>query len=186
MLPRLAIAFSVVGCLACGPRDDGPSSVLVPALDAGGDNSTVEFSDVLVGRVVDGDTVTLVAPSGALAPDQQPLDAARVRFIGVDTPELGHDGDPSDCFAQEARAFTRDRIEGRVIRIEYDFSGGLRDPFGRILAYVVYDGEVLNAELVRGGYARVFKQFIYRERAHYLALEAEAQSRRLGLWGACP
>ncbi|MEO1234028.1 MAG: thermonuclease family protein, partial [Myxococcota bacterium] len=145
-LRRTAAVLVLLG-MGCGPREDGGGFAAPElAMDAGLVHPTVEFSEVLVGRVLDGDTVTLVAPSGSLAPDQQPLNEARVRFIGVDTPELGH-GDPSDCFAEEARTFTRDRIEGRVVRIEFDYSGGLRDPFGRILAYVVYDGEVLNEAL---------------------------------------
>lgn len=161
---------------------DGGLALDGSVFDAGSESSNT----VMVGRVVDGDTIALSAPGDLRAPDQQPLDGDRVRFIGVDTPEVSHDGTPSDCFGDEARTFTRGRLEGRFVRLDYDFSGGLRDRFGRLLAYVVVDDEVVNEALVRGGYARVYREFTYREKSNYLALESEAQARRLGLWGACP
>ena len=52
---------------------------------------------VSVTHVVDGDTVKLA-------------DGRTLRFIGVDTPEIGHEGRPSQPFAAEART-ERDKLK---------------------------------------------------------------------------
>lgn len=163
------------------PRDASAQDAFLPA-DAG----LTAPKNVLVERVVDGDTLILSTGRSVRAPDNQRLDGARVRLIGVDTPEISRDSSPGECFGEEARRFTRSRVEGRVVQLEYDFTTGLRDTYGRILAYVAVDGQVLNEALVREGYARVFRSFRFRNRNAYLNLEAAARGASVGLWSACP
>ena len=80
---------------------------------------------VTVERAVDGDTVKL----------KKPVDGYdRVRLIGVNTPEMGGDGAPSESGAEEATAFTAERLEGKEIQLETDEE--VEDPYGRLLAYV--------------------------------------------------
>ncbi len=174
--------------LALGCEPSFPSGE--PLLDGGlgepeRDAGRLPTGQALVGRVIDGDTIVLSAGSGARAPDGRPLDGERVRLIGVDTPELATESRPAECFALEAKAFAEEQVGGRVVELEYDFGTGLRDPFGRLLAYVATSESVLNERLVVDGYAEVFRRFEFRERSRYLELEAEARRQRVGRWGAC-
>lgn len=185
-----------MGCLfalACDIRaEDRPPGASEDAAavgeDAGArrDAGRVATGNILVARVLDGDTLVLSAGSSVRSPDGQPIDGERVRLIGIDTPEIAHDPEPADCFGDEAAAFTRQRLEGRLVTLEYDFSTGVRGDFGRLLAYVVIGDETFNETLLREGYAEVFRRFDFREKRRYLALEAEARRRGVGLWSACP
>ena len=95
-----------------------------------------EDRGVRVVRVIDGDTIEV---SGR----------RRVRYIGIDTPEIG--GTP-EYYGPEATSFNRDLAGGRKVHLAKDESE--RDRFGRLLRFVYADGILVNAELVREGYAR--------------------------------
>ncbi len=120
-------------------------------------------------RVTDGDTIRIRLDGGGVE---------RVRYIGVDTPERGR------CYARQATAANA-RMLGRRIRLEYDVER--RDRYGRLLAYVHgRDGRMVNAELVRGGYAvplDVAPNLRQAVRLRRLAREARGAGR--GLWRAC-
>ena len=73
------------------------------------------LTEAVVERVIDGDTIVLVG-------------GERVRFIGIDAPEIGEPG------AAEATAFVRERIDGRTVWLSS--SGSDRDRFGRLRRYV--------------------------------------------------
>ena len=77
-------------------------------------------------RVVDGDTLLLER-------------GVRVRFLGVNTPEIAHDDQPEEPLGQEAKEFTRRFIEGKSVTLEYDQERD--DDYGRTLAYVYADGQ---------------------------------------------
>lgn len=82
-------------------------------------------------RAVDGDTIVL-------------NNGERVRLIGVDTPETKHPRKPVEYFGKEATAFTKRMVEGKEVRLEYDWQR--KDKYGRTLAYVyLMDGTFLNA-----------------------------------------
>ena len=122
---------------------------------------------VLVKRVVDGDTIVLQG-------DQ------RVRYIGVDTPEVGGAVEP---FGPEASDFNRRLVDGTRVRLERDVSE--TDRYDRLLRYV-YAGDILvNAELVREGYAEAMD---YPPDTRYAscfdALEREARQEGRGMWGS--
>jgi endonuclease YncB( thermonuclease family) len=59
---------------------------------------------VKVVRVVDGDTVLLEH-------------GVRVRFLGVNTPEIAHDDQPEEPLGQEAKEFTRRFLKGKSITL---------------------------------------------------------------------
>lgn len=129
---------------------------------------------VEVVEVVDGDTIR-VARDGR--PDT-------VRLLGVDTPETVAPGRPVECFGPEAAAFTRRSLVGRTVRLEFDVE--TRDPYGRLLAFVVVDGRRFNDELLRRGLATLL--VIPPNGRHGRALlDAEFEARRAhrGLWSAC-
>jgi len=58
-----------------------------------------------------------------------------------------------------------------------------RDRFGRLLAYVYVGGQMVNAELVRRGYAQVMTvPPNVRHQDLFLKLQREAREQKRGLW----
>lgn len=86
-----------------------------------------------VERALDGDTVRLEG-------------GERVRYAGIDAPELGRPG------GAEALQVNARLVEGRPVRLYRDVRQ--RDDYGRTLAYVLQGSTFVNAELVRRGLAR--------------------------------
>ncbi len=125
-------------------------------------------------RVVDGDTI--VARVGGA--DEY------VRYIGVDTPETVKPDTPVQCYGPRASDENHRLVEGRTVRLAFDSE--VRDDYGRLLAYVHAGGRFVNAELVRGGYARTLAiepNTTHAAELQRLATRAAAAGR--GLWGAC-
>jgi micrococcal nuclease len=100
-------------------------------------------TNAVVTRVVDGDTVEVRFGGESLT----------VRLIGIDTPESVAPGEPVECFALRASAYTEERLEGEGVRLEFDVER--IDPFGRTLAYVWLGDELFNETLLREGFALV-------------------------------
>jgi endonuclease YncB( thermonuclease family) len=52
--------------------------------------------------------------------------------------------------------------------------------------YIYYDdGTMLNAELIRRGYAHAYTRFPFRHVAEFRQLESIARSQAAGLWASC-
>jgi micrococcal nuclease len=104
-----------------------------------------------------------------------------VRLIGVDTPETKHPRKPVEAFGKEANTFTQQLVEGKEVQLEYDVQR--KDKYGRTLAYVYVRGQMLNAELVRQGYAQVatFPPNVKYQEV-FLKLQREAREAKRGLW----
>ena len=128
-----------------------------------------------VTRVVDGDTIE-VQIAGA---------TYRVRYIGIDTPETVDPRRPVGCYGREASARNRQLVEGKTVGLEKDISE--TDDFGRLLRYVWVDGEMVNATLVREGFAvaSTYPPDVKHQEL-FLSLQREAIEAGRGLWGpAC-
>ena len=108
-------------------------------------------------------------------------DRTRVRYIGIDAPEMrGWDSTP-DAFAEEAKAFNSKLVMGKRVRLVRDESD--TDRYGRLLRYVYVGDVFVNAELVRAGLARAFDLWPDIKHAEqFLALEREARQAQRGLW----
>lgn len=138
------------------------------------DSSLLDLGrSIAVSRVIDGDTIELV-------------NGERVRYIGVDAPELRHKVrgrwvEKAEPFAAEAYELNRRLVEGRGVRLELDRES--RDRYNRLLSYVFVDHRLVNAELVEAGYAVVR---LYPPNLRYadlfMRLEAEARAHKRGLW----
>jgi micrococcal nuclease len=127
-----------------------------------------------VTRVVDGDTVE-VSVGGSVED---------VRYIGVDTPESVAPGQPVECFGRRAAEFNRRLVEGRTVRLVFDQER--RDRYDRLLAYVYLGDELVNAALLRRGYARTLTIAPNDRFAPLFArLEQQAGTAGRGLWAAC-
>jgi micrococcal nuclease len=124
---------------------------------------------VKVVRVVDGDTLLLEH-------------GVRVRFLGVNTPEIAQDDQPAEPLGQEAKEFTRRFIEGKSVTLEYDQER--EDQYGRTLAYVYADGEMLNETLIEAGLSEAVTRHPYRSDRKKLfeAAEERAYRKKIGIW----
>jgi micrococcal nuclease len=129
------------------------------------------FTEAQVIEVVDGDTIKVLVAGAQLT----------LRYIGIDTPEMG------GADGKAARAQNIALVSGRTVRLEQDVSA--TDPYGRLLRYVWVGDLLVNAELVRLGYARAVAyppDTAYptdtRNQAQFAALQAEAQVAGRGLW----
>ena len=121
-----------------------------------------------VKRVIDGDTLLLI-------------NGERVRLIGVDTPETKHPQKPVQYFGREAYLFTKEMVDGKEARFEFDRQK--RDRYGRLLAYVyLLDGTFLNAEIIKQGYGFAYTRFPFKYMGEFRRYEREARENRRGLW----
>jgi len=133
----------------------------------------------LVPRVVDGDTVSIDIDG----------ETKKARLIGVDTPETVHPTKLVECFGKEASQKTKEILEGKAVKIEYDESQGITDKYDRTLVYIfLEDGTNFNEYLIRNGYAY---EYTYNEPYKYQELfkeaEMDAKENKRGLWasGVC-
>jgi micrococcal nuclease len=111
-----------------------------------------------------------------------------VRYIGIDTPESVKPNAPVECYGPVAAKANERLLGGPGARVTLRFDRELRDRYERLLAYVyrAEDGAFVNAQLVRGGFARTLPIRPNVAHARELAqLEADARAAARGLWGAC-
>jgi micrococcal nuclease len=122
-------------------------------------------------RVVDGDTIHV-----RLAERVE-----KVRYIGVNSPEVHHPTKGEEPGGREAAAVNHALVAGRRVRLELDVQ--TRDRYGRLLAYVWLGDTMVNAELVRRGYAQVMTvPPNVRHQALFIQLQREARAAGRGLW----
>jgi micrococcal nuclease len=127
--------------------------------------------DGVVVRVVDGDTVHVRIGDRV----------EKVRYIGVNTPEIHHPTKGEEPGGREAHAVNRQLVDGKRVRLELDVQA--RDRYGRLLAYVWLGETMINAELVRLGYAQVMTvPPNVRHQALFLKLQRDARETGRGLW----
>lgn len=145
-------------------------------------SAETNYTDILIKRVIDGDTVQLES-------------GERLRLIGIDTPEM-HESDKLYRDAQRtqqdirtikelgrrAYEFTRSLVEGKWVSLEFDVEK--YDKYNRLLAYVyLKDGTFINAKIIQEGYASLMTippNVKYADL--FLRLYQEARQNRRGLW----
>src|SRR5262249_14376558 len=122
--------------------------------------------------VIDGDTVELE-------------DGTKVRYLGVDTPEIAHNSsEVSACFGEEAKSFNEDLVLGKKIRLEHDAQR--KDRYDRTLASLRDGDDMANETLGRRGFGCwciIAPNDKYEDDLRDLL--AQAQAENAGLWGAC-
>jgi len=183
----LAVALAVAACgggtatPGSSGAGAGPTTPATPAPAAGAPaRPTGPTEDAKLVRVVDGDTIRVIV--GGIE--------ERVRYIGIDTPELNTSSPATpDPYAEAAtEANTRLLAEGRLV-LEKDVSE--RDQYDRLLrdVWVERDGAwmLVNLALVAEGYAQVST---YPPDVKYvdalLAAQRAAREDGRGLWAGSP
>jgi micrococcal nuclease len=120
-----------------------------------------------VAKVFDGDTIRLD-------------DGRKIRLTGVDAPEVDSPyarGEPGGC---GSRDYLKAMLEGKRVVVKVGEES--IDRYGRTLA-MVYLGEVLvNGRIIRDGWARAYRRFDYPCKDLFMAYEAEARARGIGMW----
>lgn len=131
-LVRLFLALTVIGAvLLTGCSSETPVTETPPGVAA------------TLLQVIDGDTIRVRMADGR---------EEKVRYIGIDAPEVAHADAPGEYLGDEATAHNALLLASGPLRVETDVDE--RDDFGRLLAYV-WAGEVfVNERMVRDGYAR--------------------------------
>ncbi len=135
-------------------------SLLVPLFGCGSPPDTARVIEV-----IDGDTMIIAG-------------GYRVRYIGIDAPEVHPD---LEAFGIEAWQANRKLVEGKEVRLERDVSE--KDKYGRLLRYVWVDDILVEAELVRQGLARAKAYPPDTKYQDYLEqMESEAREAGRGMW----
>ena len=173
----VSFVFLCAGCDLSKTGSSGAGKIFLPF------GANYNYEDILVTRAVDGDTLKLE-------------NGERVRLIGIDTPEMHEsnklyrdsqktnmDIDTIKALGRKSYLFTKDLVEGKRVRLEFDLEK--RDKYKRLLAYVyLKDATFVNAEIVKQGYASLMT---YPPNVKYadefLKLYREARENKRGLWG---
>jgi micrococcal nuclease len=122
-------------------------------------------------RIVDGDTIHVKVGERV----------EKVRYIGMNTPEVHHPTRGEEPGGREATEANRRLVAGKRVRLETDVQA--RDRYGRLLAYVWVGDVMVNAELVRQGYAQVMTvPPNVRHQELFVKLQREAREAGRGLW----
>ena len=183
----LLVAVCIGLAAACAEKAEAPEESLAPTTtgsstaSSGPSLGTIDIpypptglETATVTRVVDGDTIHVSTSLGDFT----------VRYIGIDTPETVDPSRPSGCFGQESSARNKKMVEGKAVELEKDVSE--TDEFGRLLRYVWVDRQMVNAILVRDGFAQAatYPPDV-KYQARLLELQTEARTARRGLWDIC-
>lgn len=136
--------------------------LMVCLLFAGLSHAQSTIQGKVVG-IADGDTITVL----------QNFKQYKIRLYGVDTPEKKQD------FGQKAKKFTSDMAFNQQVKVvAYD-----TDRYGRTVGVVYVDHKCLNQELIKNGFAWVYKRYCKGPFCNdWLQLEHEARENKLGLW----
>lgn len=138
--------------------------LLAASSAAAGEWVSVEWVD-------DGDTILLT-------------DGRRVRYIGINAPEIAHAkyGRVAEPFGDRARAANKALVHGKKVRLEWDRE--LSDHYGRLLAYVyLEDGRCVNQAMIAGGWAYVlYKKPNDRQDQTLLETQRRAMQAGVGIW----
>jgi len=132
-----------------------------------------------VKKVIDGDTIILE-------------NNAKVRYIGINAPELHNPRKKIECFAKASYEKNKKLVEGKIVKLEKDVSE--KDKYGRLLRYVFLLAEknsttsslFVNQYLVAEGYAYAvtFPPDV-KYAKEFLLAQKQAQEENKGLWKMC-
>jgi micrococcal nuclease len=125
-------------------------------------SSVIATTEVRVTKVFDGDTVKTET-------------GEKIRYIGINSPEKG------EPFSSDATELNKQLVLGKSIGIEYDIQK--KDRFGRTLAYVFSDNNLVNIVLVKKGLVvseTIQPNVKYQDKI--VDGQKEARDNCLGIW----
>jgi len=141
---------------------------------------TCEARIVRVTRVIDGDTVVL-------------NDGHHVRLIGIDSPEsfLNRKAEKDSArtgvpvakineMGAQSKKFMKKIAEGK--RFKFVEGREKHDKYHRDLAYLYSHGTSINSLMIENGYACAYVKFPFEKKKQFVAAQAKAEARHVGLW----
>lgn len=162
LLVSLIAALYLAGCDPIGLNDinatASPGQIVSEVTPSTGDLA-------IVVEIIDGDTIDVNVGGNVY----------RVRYIGINTPEL------DEPCAAEATAANASLVEGKAVKLVKDVSE--TDQYNRLLRYVYIGETFINAELVRQGWAEAVQYPPDLANAPlFNDLEDAARLQNLGCW----
>ncbi len=129
---------------------------------------------VKLSKCVDGDTAKFIINGKEYS----------TRFLAIDTPEVKHPKKKVEPYGKEASKYTCDRLKAaKEIVLEYDSNSTKEDKYGRRLAWVFVDKELLQEKLVSKGYAKVAYLYgDYKYTKKLQKIEQKAKDNKVGIW----
>ena len=159
---------------------DTPAQSKLPKFEA---PKFAEATAYPVLRVVDGDTIVVLAEKTKTS-----ISTAKVRLIGVDTPETVHPTKPVERYGKEASTFLTNLLKGEKVYLLYEGTIPKKDTYGRVLAYVYRapNGLFVNAEIIRQGYGHAYVDYPFKYMEQFKKIQRFAMEAKKGLWGPKP
>ena len=119
--------------------------------------------------VDDGDTIVLT-------------DGRRVRYIGINSPEVESEYSKAEPFGDVARELNRELVYLKKVRLEFDIEK--YDQYGRLLAYIFLpDGTFINNAIITAGYAYCLpKKPNVKYEELFLKSQQNAMLSNKGIW----
>lgn len=107
-----------------------------------------------------------------------------VRFIGINAPEIAHDGNEAEAYGDEASNFTTSKLQNaKKIELEFDEKAGKTDKYDRTLAWVWIDGELLQDLLIKEGLSTTkYLKDNYKYASQLKISEIDAKTQKIGIW----
>ena len=122
--------------------------------------ASAEMIEGEVVAIADGDTVTVLVGRQQI----------KVRLAEIDTPERGQP------WGNRARQALAEQVFRKTVQVDITDT----DRYGRSIGKIWLDGRDINRELVAGGHAWVYRQ--YMTDRTLLRDESKAREAKLGLW----
>lgn len=146
------------------------STILLPVPDPQNETKFYQ-ANVPVTKIIDGDTIIVHMQGKEIT----------VKYFGIDAPE--NKGKDRVYYADEALAYNKQLVQNKNLKLVWQ--GKYLEFSKRLLAYVYVNNIFVQAELLKKGYAAIYRrnrQLQHRYYEYFLMLEQEARAERLGIW----
>lgn len=158
ILIMLLSLFSLL-LTACGINSGELYKLIEVSTETTADRVTVEFV-----RHIDGDTTVFLVDG----------EETTVRYLAIDTEETVHPTEEATEQGQIASDYVKEKLENAtIIELEFDENSDSEDYYGRLLAWVWVDNELLQLELIEKNLATV--AYVYGD-YKYLDLLYDAEN----------
>lgn len=131
-----------------------------------------ERFEVTLDRCIDGDTAKFYIDG----------ESTTVRFLYIDTPESTKEIEP---YGLEAKEYTEKLLNDALrIELEWNEDGDQKDKYGRYLAWVFVDGELLQEKIAQEGLVEKFYDYGYEYtyKGDIIAADEEAKKLKKGIY----
>lgn len=155
----LLIVFIIISC------------IIMPIIYATDISERIEVKYV---KTSDGDTARFILDG----------ENVRVRFLGINTPEVSGEDKVEEPYGNEALEYTANKLKNaKKIEIEYDNVADKEDRFGRKLAWIWVDDELYEIELLKQGLAKTYMlKDNYKYAKELKEAESIAKNNKEGIW----